>query len=225
MKLDVTSITLICIAALIFLYLVSRNGNRSIHNSGSLNGDGYDDLDSYDGSSYDETEVSSAETDKMTGKNSARGGSYRYSSYDRGTRGGSSEGSLDAYFEPVGPTSGSNNGYSAMDSGEQSGPSANSGYASYSGSGQTSEDDMFNAEELLPGSSSNSYFDTYDNVKVGNSQLINVYRPIGTNTVMGTNRNPTWDLRGEMANPKRNVGPWNNSTMQPNIYKTGICSR
>ena len=231
MKLNTTTIMLIFIGFLIILYLMSQNG--SIHNSGSLNEDNYIENDTNDGS-YDETEVSSTETSKMVGKNSANG-NYKYASYYDGTRGGMSESGLDVYFEPssisesdtevngiessiLPPASESTNGDF------EGGNGLGNQFSSFTSTGTTSEDEMFNAEELLPSTSTNSYFDTYDNIKVSNTQLINVYRPIGTNTVMGSLRNPTWDLRGEPANQKRNVGPWNNSTIQPNVYKTGVCS-
>jgi hypothetical protein len=233
MKFNITTITLVFIAVLIFLYLVSQK-DLSIHNSGSLNNDQYTEADSYDGSSYDETEVSSAETSRMVGKNSASGGKYAHSSYYNGTRGGNSETGLDMYFDAI-TTPDADSEVTGIDSsisppaskaanGDfQGGNDRGNEFATYTSTGNTSED-MFNAGELLPQSGTNSYFDTYDNIKVGNSQLINVYRPIGTNTVMGSLRNPTFDLRGEPANQKRNVGPWMNSTIQPNVYKTGICS-
>ena len=234
MKFNITTITLIFIAVLIFLYLVSQK-DLSIHNSGSLNNGDNTEVDSYDGSSYDETEVSSAETSRMVGKNSASGGKYAHSSYYNGTRGGTSESGLDVYFDAVttpdaeSEVTGIDSSISppaseAVNGDYQGGNDRGDEFATYTSTGNTSED-MFNAGELLPQRSTNSYFDTYDNIKVGNSQLINVYRPIGTNTVMGSLRNPTFDLRGEPANQKRNVGPWMNSTIQPNVYKTGICSR
>ena len=238
MTLNITTITLVCIAILIFLYLVYQK-DTAVHNSGTLNND---EVDSYDGSSYDETEVSSSETSRMTGKNSTRGNGYSTSSYNS-ARGGASESGLHAYFDQ-GSSAGSAGSSGSTESTDEEvsgiessinppattaqngdfegGNNRGNEFATYTSTGNTSED-MFNAGELLPQSSTNSYFDTYDNIKVGNSQLINVYRPIGTNTVMGSLRNPTWDLRGEPANQKRNVGPWMNSTIQPNVYKTGVC--
>jgi hypothetical protein len=228
MKLTVTTITLIFIASLIFMYLLSQSG--PIHNAGTLNADDYEG----DGS-YDETELSSSDTDKMTSKNSAAR-TYKSTNYYTGTRGGASQSGLDVYFDQS--SSDSDSEVNGIDSGIsppaseatngnfEGGNGLGNQFASYTGTGTTSssEETMFNAEELLPSSSTNSYFDTYDNIKVSNTQLINAYRPIGTNTVMGSLRNPTWDLRGEPANQKRNVGPWNNSTIQPNIYKTGVCN-
>jgi len=47
-----------------------------------------------------------------------------------------------------------------------------------------------------------------------------------TNTAVAgvsqTNRNPAWDIREEPPNPQGSVGPFLNTTIEPNPYRTGL---
>jgi hypothetical protein len=49
-----------------------------------------------------------------------------------------------------------------------------------------------------------------------------------TNTAVGgvsqTNRNATWDVRSEVPNPQVKVGPFLNTTIEPNPFKRGLTS-
>jgi hypothetical protein len=240
MKLDITSITLIVIAVVIFLYLVFGNSynSKSIHNSGALDSAVYADEDaSYDSESgYDESSISDSTVSRMVGKNSAlrNGGDYVYSSYSQGTRGNPTQDGLSAYFEPNSPTgTASNNAYVAINTDVDPTGSTplNGNYEGIAGTGDQfasyvptgTDANEYNSEELLPSESNTDWFDTYNNVSVKNQHLINIYRPLGANTVSGTNRNPTHDWRGEPSNPRHYTGPWNQSTMDPDPYGMGLC--
>jgi len=57
-------------------------------------------------------------------------------------------------------------------------------------------------------------------VSVNNPNLIPVLRSIPVSSVMGSNRNSTYDIRSEPPNPKTVVSPFLNSSIQPDIYAT-----
>ena len=57
-------------------------------------------------------------------------------------------------------------------------------------------------------------------VAVQNSSLIPVLRSIPVSSIMGSNRNMTYDIRAEPAAPRTTVSPWLNSAIQPDIYST-----
>ena len=57
-------------------------------------------------------------------------------------------------------------------------------------------------------------------VSVQNPSLIPVLKSIPVSSVMGSKRNSTWDIRAEPACPKTIVSPFNNSSIQPDIYAT-----
>ena len=64
-------------------------------------------------------------------------------------------------------------------------------------------------------------FQILDNpVSVSNPNLIPVLKSIPISSVMGSNRNATWDIRSEPPCPKTVVSPFLNSTIMPDIYAT-----
>jgi hypothetical protein len=238
MKLDNTSITLIIIAVLVVLYLMYGNGNAvdnagyvASSSEGVLDGDEEDEDyevsdDTSDNATYttaDSTTVDSDESSasyeslqrKMTGRNSIlnNGGVPVKSSYADGTRGGSFDASLDTIL------AGSKvSGSSGVEPMEYEGAD---GYAGFKSSG-ASADDMFNSGSLLPAQQTD-WFEVHNNVNVKNSHLINVYRPVGANTVAGSLRNASWDFRGDISNPKYVVSPWMQSTISPDNNIKGLC--
>lgn len=237
MNLDNTTITLIAIATAISLYLIyaSRKQNGAVPNSGSLDAESVSD-DTYDGSSMSSSGTIS--TGSASSGPAYQTVNYSHSSYLQGQRGGNSNG-LTEYFDndilsgnnvsgevigldddvkPEGTTT-SNGDFKGLNS-------SGNDYALFQSDGKPSNE--FDAGELLPQDSAdaNNWFDTYNNVnaKVKNNHLINIYRPLGVNTVAGTLRNASLDIRGEEANPKFKVGPWLNSTIDPDIYNMGLCN-
>jgi hypothetical protein len=75
------------------------------------------------------------------------------------------------------------------------------------------------ASDLLPGYSKDSWFDNPDvGIKVEDANLMaDALSKIGVDTVGTTQKNPSYDLRGTIPCPKFVVGPWNNSTVEPDI--------
>ena len=57
-------------------------------------------------------------------------------------------------------------------------------------------------------------------VSVNNPNLIPVLKSIPVSSVMGSNRNSTYDIRSEPPNPKTVVSPFLNSSIMPDIYAT-----
>ena len=153
---------------------------------------------------------------KMTGRNSIinNGGVPVKSSYADGTRGGSFDASLDNMLS--GNQSSGSSGVEPME------PVCTDGYAGFKSSGNVGTDDMFNSGSLLPAQQTD-WFEVHNNVNVKNSHLINVYRPVGANTVAGSLRNASWDFRGDIANPKYVVSPWMQSTISPDHNIKGLC--
>lgn len=240
MILDNTSITLIIIAVLVVLYLMYGNGD-AINNMGyvtrssdvSMDSDENGDDDSMDNSttgtidtasndSSDDSDGSSSTSyesmqRKMTGRNSIinNGGDPAKLSYSEGSRGGSFDESLEKML------SGSQAEFTGVQPVQNSGSDGYAGFQS-SGSGSGGADDMFNAGSLLPAQQTD-WFEVHNNVNVKNSHLINVYRPVGANTVSGSLRNASHDFRGDIANPKYVVSPWLQSTISPDHNNKGLC--
>jgi hypothetical protein len=57
-------------------------------------------------------------------------------------------------------------------------------------------------------------------VSVNNPNLIPVLKSIPVSSVLGSNRNSTYDIRSEPPNPKTVVSPFLNSSIMPDIYAT-----
>jgi len=65
----------------------------------------------------------------------------------------------------------------------------------------------------------NDFFDDpYDNTSIKKSQLINIYRPVGINTIntdFGNKKN--YNIKGLPPNPKIAISPWQNSSYEPDM--------
>ena len=75
--------------------------------------------------------------------------------------------------------------------------------------------------ELLP-KDQNSEWAKLNPMGSGDLQNVNLLKSgyhIGINTVSSSLRNANLQLRSEPANPQMNVGPWNNTTIQPDINR------
>ena len=174
-----------------------------------------------DDSDDDEMEVESPDdklVKKMIGKNHRlRGnGEYKKYSYENGSRGGESSEDLDEFFKSNKQDVKSNDKFTGYDDQVE-------GLATYVPGKKDKKDDMFNAKELLPKEENEDWFETHHNVKVKNAHLINVYRPIGANTVSSSLRNASHDFRGDIANPRMVVSPWLQSTIDADTNNRGLC--
>lgn len=81
------------------------------------------------------------------------------------------------------------------------------------------EQQRLTSNDLLPGKSDNKWFETPDiGLKIEDANLLaDAITKVGVDTVGQTRKNPTYDLRGTIPCPKFVVGPWNNSTIEPDI--------
>ena len=85
---------------------------------------------------------------------------------------------------------------------------------------------MFNSNNYLPNSNKTDSslekgFQILENpVSVDNPNLIPVQRSIPVSSTMGNSRNSSSDIRGDIPNPKSVVSPWQNSSINPDIYSS-----
>lgn len=85
---------------------------------------------------------------------------------------------------------------------------------------------LYNSNEYLPNNNMldkklTKGFQILDNpVAVSNPNLIPVLKSIPVSSVMGSNRNATYDIRAEPPCPKTVVSPFLNSSIMPDIYAT-----
>lgn len=87
--------------------------------------------------------------------------------------------------------------------------------------------DKFNADSLLPKEKNKDWFDDpYEATTVKNTHLINIYRPIGVNTIQTTLKNANRQLRADPIVPKiSGISPFLNSSVEPdtNIRNQALC--
>ncbi len=85
---------------------------------------------------------------------------------------------------------------------------------------------LYNSNEYLPNNTMldkqlTKGFQILDNpVAVSNPNLIPVLKSIPVSSVMGSNKNQTYDIRAEPPCPKTVVSPFLNSSIMPDIYST-----
>jgi FtsZ-interacting cell division protein ZipA len=85
---------------------------------------------------------------------------------------------------------------------------------------------QFNVEELLPQEVEKEWFDIeplQDTKNIDSTHLIHPQWNLGRNTIMSSLKNATHDIRGDIPNPRINVSPWNNSTIEPDTNLKGFC--
>jgi len=222
----------VVVAVVIYFMYVSQENATSVGADASNNIDSNsvdtrsnDSVDTSLSSVIIETDKSLPQSDsekvllqKMTSKNSAKPGEYKEVSYANGNRNSSTK-DLDAFFEQGDPLNSNENAFT---------PNSNSRdlYASYSGKPrkELSDEDKFNASAMLPKEERQDWFEDVTPQKIKNRHLINIYRPIGVNTVITSRKNGSLDLRGNPVNPKTFVSPFLNSSIEPDVNARGICT-
>jgi hypothetical protein len=159
---------------------------------------------------------------KMTSKNSAKNGEYKKMNFaDGGKNRDNSVDNLNQFFEQGNPLSADENaGFMPNDT-------VSGSLAQYNGAKprtELSDDEKFNASALLPKEERQDWFEDVTPQKIKNRHLINIYRPIGVNTVITSRKNGSLDLRGNPVNPKTFVSPFLNSSIEPDTNARGICT-
>jgi hypothetical protein len=157
------------------------------------------------------TNVSVVPTDETLdirrGKNANNTTLYKSMNYKDNVRGGS--GDLDKFFiDGNVENTGNNTQFSASDN-------VSDKYAAYQKSSKTDEG-------LLP-VEEKDWFEDVTPTKIKNRHLINIYRPVGVNTISSSLKNPSLDLRGTPANAKTVVSPFLNSSIEPDHNIRGLC--
>ncbi len=218
---DRTKILLVIALIVVGLYLFNNNNKKNTSEGYSrerfepMTEDDTDNFNNYEPDFVDDSEESVL-LRKMTTKNSARNG-YKKSNYRDGERGGVP--SLDRFFKEGDQFDGNDNDqYVASDMNEGS-------FASYqSGNGRKmSEEEKFNSTNFLPKERNDDWFEDVHATSVKNRHLINIYRPVGVNTVVSSgSRNR--DIRGSPNNPKTVVSPFLNSSIEPSHDIIGFCN-
>jgi hypothetical protein len=159
---------------------------------------------------------------KFRTRNSSKNGEFSNSNYVDGKRGGRAS-DLDKFFEDGHPLD-EKVGFQKNES--------NVGdvqYANYiPGKQRKMRDvDKFNADAMLPKEKHKDWFDDpYESTSVKNTHLINIYRPIGINTIQTTLKNANRQLRADPACPKYAISPFLNSSVEPdtNIRSQSLCN-
>lgn len=89
--------------------------------------------------------------------------------------------------------------------------------------------DQFDVEKMLPQEIEEDWFDlpllgSNSTKRVNNANLIHPKTQMGINTVSGSLRYASHDIRGDIPNPKIHVSPWLNSTIEPDTNLRGLCN-
>ena len=79
--------------------------------------------------------------------------------------------------------------------------------------------DLFDSKNHMPGEVNNNWYEVMpEPVSVKNHALVTITKPMGVNTIGTSNRNMSYDFRGDEVCPKFNVGPFLNSSIEPSPY-------
>ena len=221
------------IILVILYYLLSSD---PIHNEGELqtrknNSETLDDASdeqTSDQSDNSDIEVESSESidtirERAQGMNGpyyrGRHGGYRHSSY-KDLGGENSYNEVDKHFKIDDITKRHVDDYVPIDeSGDVGAPiniSNNKG----------TEKDKYDVDGYLPKEKEKNWFETVDTVDVKNKHLINIYRPIGANTIGSSHKVSVYDIRGNDGAicPKMVVSPWNQSSVEPDVSSKSLCA-
>ena len=93
-----------------------------------------------------------------------------------------------------------------------------------SGLSNCSKQAMQDPSSLLPKDENNDWarLNPSGNGKLESVNLLNAGYHIGIDTVGNTLRNANLQVRSEPANPQTSVGPWNNTTINPDMMRTPL---
>jgi len=231
---DRSKILILIAVVIVALYLLNNSSElgKPIHNEGELTYDP-DRVDTYDEYIDNDSLPNDLESDapsqesqednvsrrKMTSRNSAQE-EYKDSSFLKGKRGGKSS-NLDKFFEETHP-------FDEQNRGNFVGDDAGSGDLAPYVPGKKrkmTEEDKFNSKELLPSETNKDWFEDVQTTSIKNPHMINIYRPVGVDSVTSSLRNASRDIRGAEPTPRTFVSPWNMSSIEAdrNIRRGGLC--
>jgi len=86
-------------------------------------------------------------------------------------------------------------------------------------------DNKHDVDKLLPAQVEQDWFETINPTNVKNSNLINIYRPIGVNTISSSHKYACRDIRGiaDAVCPKFTVSPFLQSSVPPDRSYKSLC--
>lgn len=158
---------------------------------------------------------------KFAGRNKARPGEYKRSSYIGGTRGQLGPSNWNDYFDNNNNIIGNcqtsdNDQFLPID--ESKGGFAvfkTSGKAKCGSNQNCPPEDLFDVDKYLPQEVNDDWFEVQpEPISVKNRHLINITKPTGINTIGTSLRNASWDIRGTPSCPKYVVSPWMQSSIE-----------
>ena len=151
--------------------------------------------------------------------NTKNGGKYIHSSY-RSVGSGNTLDNVDTQFKVRDVTKSKPDDFTPIDeSGEGAAPVSIK-------NNKGTEAEKYKIDNYLPQEKDKDWFETIDTVEVKNSHLINLYRPIGANTIGSTHKEAIYDIRGldGAVCPKFVVSPWMQSSIEPDRSTKSLCS-
>jgi hypothetical protein len=108
----------------------------------------------------------------------------------------------------------------AAPEGHNSGPAAVSGSSMSSVSHSScSQKPVVDPKDLLPNDSNNDWASLNPSSDLKNVNLLNAGHHVGINTVGSSLRNANLQVRSEPANPRMDVSPWMNTTIEPDLMR------
>lgn len=86
----------------------------------------------------------------------------------------------------------------------------------------------YNPENLLPKEKNNEWFDTDflmdNNNELNESQLIHPTKFMDQNTILGSRKGMSYDIRGDVPNPKVYRPIFGDSVIEPSLERNGLCN-
>jgi hypothetical protein len=80
------------------------------------------------------------------------------------------------------------------------------------------------SDDLLPKKNENWFETPSVGSKIDDANLLaDALFKLGVDTVGNTKKNPSYDIRGTIANPKFPISPWNNSSYEPDNNLRSLC--
>lgn len=234
---DENKILLLILLAGVVLYLLSGSyKTEPIHNEGMLTQDpklsnnfnDVVDVNTSDSPTFDNKSNISGSTgstnssESKSSSESTKSSNYKNVSFDKGNRFQKESSSLDKFFEGSYPKKSDNNGFSAS-------VETSNQYAAYTPGNnpkKLTDKQKFDSSALLPREKNAEWFDDpFDQTTSKSSHLINIYRPMGAESIQ-TTKARSWDIREVPPNPKYPVSPFGNSSWEPdtNINDHALCA-
>ena len=81
------------------------------------------------------------------------------------------------------------------------------------------------SDDLLPKKNENWFETPSVGTKIDDANLLaDAIFKTGVDTIGSTRKNPSYDMRGNIPNPKFPISPWNNSSYEPDNNLKGLCN-